>query len=61
VLRVSPRGSASPTATITVTFERPATGSLDRTIDPATIFRLDPAVRAEGHRGRVSQVRIEVE
>ena len=44
VLRVSPTGDASPAATITVTFDRPVAGSLDRSIDPASIFKIEPAV-----------------
>ena len=45
VIRSSPTGSAVPTAEITVTFDRPVAGSLDRSVDAATIFRIDPAVR----------------
>ncbi len=44
VLRVSPSGDASPASTITVTFDRPVAGSLDRTVDPAAIFKIEPAV-----------------
>ena len=29
---------------VTVTFDRPVAGSLDRTVDPARIFRIEPAV-----------------
>ncbi|HEY8258528.1 MAG TPA: alpha-2-macroglobulin family protein, partial [Gemmatimonadales bacterium] len=43
VLRVTPAGDAAPTATITVTFDRPVAGSLDRIVDPKTIFSLSPA------------------
>jgi alpha-2-macroglobulin len=44
VLRVTPAGEASPTATITVTFDRPVAGSLDRTVDPRAILAIAPAV-----------------
>ena len=45
VIRSTPAGSAVPTAEITVTFDRPVAGSLDRSVDAATIFRIEPAVR----------------
>ena len=45
VTRTTPSGDAVPTAEITVTFDRPVAGSLDRTVDPATILRIEPAVR----------------
>jgi alpha-2-macroglobulin len=45
VLRVSPGTDAAPTATVTVTFDRPVAGSLDRSVDPGGIFRIEPAVR----------------
>ncbi len=44
VLRITPSGDAGPTSTISVTFDRPVAGSLDRTIDPAAVFRIHPAV-----------------
>ncbi|MEP7001839.1 MAG: Ig-like domain-containing protein, partial [bacterium] len=44
VIRVSPTSDAPVTAMITVTFDRPVAGSLDRTIDPATILRVEPAI-----------------
>jgi hypothetical protein len=43
VLRVTPSGDAAPTATVTVTFDRPVAGSLDRTVDPAAVFSISPA------------------
>jgi hypothetical protein len=43
VLRVTPSGDASPTATVTITFDRPVAGSLDRTVDPVAVFRISPA------------------
>ena len=33
VLRVTPSGEAAPTTAVTVTFDRPVAGSLDRTVD----------------------------
>src|SRR6266566_7992480 len=44
VVRVTPSDDASPMSKITVTFDRPVAGSLDRSIDPATILRVQPAV-----------------
>ena len=40
VIRAGPTGDANPLAQITVTFDRPIAGSLDRVIDPATVARL---------------------
>jgi uncharacterized protein YfaS (alpha-2-macroglobulin family) len=36
--------SASPGAVISVTFDRPVAGSLDRTVDPASILRVEPVI-----------------
>lgn len=49
VLSSSPRSEAPLTAPVQVIFDRPVAGSLDRSVEPATIFRIDPAVpgRAE--------------
>jgi uncharacterized protein YfaS (alpha-2-macroglobulin family) len=44
VLRVTPQDDAAPTSVVTVTFDRPVAGSLDRSVDPARIFRIEPAV-----------------
>ena len=44
VVRTTPSGDATPLARISVSFDRPVAGSLDRTIDPATIMRIIPAV-----------------
>ena len=44
VLRVVPSGEASPTTAVTVTFDRPVAGSLDRTVDPRAVFTIAPAV-----------------
>ncbi|HEX6533100.1 MAG TPA: MG2 domain-containing protein, partial [Gemmatimonadaceae bacterium] len=46
VMRVAPAGDAERTATITVTFDRPVAGSLDRTVDASRIVRIEPAVDA---------------
>src|SRR4051812_25530873 len=44
VVRVTPATDASPSSAISVTFDRPIAGSLDRTVDPGTILRVEPAV-----------------
>src|SRR5690242_14555654 len=44
VLRVTPSGDAAPTTAVTVTFDRPVAGSLDRTVDPRAVFTIAPAV-----------------
>ncbi|CAN5319939.1 hypothetical protein BH09GEM1_BH09GEM1_41830 [soil metagenome] len=44
VVRTTPSGDAAPLARISVSFDRPVAGSLDRTIDPATILRITPEV-----------------
>src|SRR3954471_6536978 len=43
VLRTVPAGEAPPTTSVTVTFDRPVAGSLDRSVDPTRIFTIDPA------------------
>src|SRR5262245_13687196 len=45
VIRSTPGADASPLAEISVSFDRPVAGSLDHSVDPATIFRIEPAVR----------------
>ena len=40
----SPSGEASPTTAVTVTFDRPVAGSLDRTVDPGAMFAIAPAI-----------------
>src|SRR5689334_11520696 len=45
VVRVTPTADAGPMQQISVAFDRPVAGSLDRSVDPATIFRVEPAVR----------------
>ena len=42
VLRFVPSEDASPTAAVTITFDRPVAGSLDRTVNPKGIFRIEP-------------------
>ena len=44
VLRANPSGDAAPTSTITVTFDRPVAGSLDRSVDPRGILTFEPAL-----------------
>lgn len=44
VLRVTPADEANPTAVVTITFDRPVAGALDRSVDPSAIFRIEPAV-----------------
>jgi uncharacterized protein YfaS (alpha-2-macroglobulin family) len=44
VIRVTPSSDANPLAQITVTFDRPVAGSLDRAVDPAPLLRVEPAV-----------------
>ena len=45
VIRSTPTGDAIPTAEISVTFDRPVAGSLDRSVDPATILSIEPTLR----------------
>ncbi|HEX6057748.1 MAG TPA: MG2 domain-containing protein [Gemmatimonadaceae bacterium] len=44
VLRATPSGEASPTASIAVTFDRPVAGSLDRTVPPESVLVVEPAI-----------------
>lgn len=44
VLRAGPTGDASPAASVTVSFDRPVAGSLDRSVDPATVLTIEPAI-----------------
>src|SRR6478736_5684487 len=56
VLRVTPSGEAAPTTSVTVTFDRPVAGSLDRTVDPRAVFTIAPAVAGTlDGRGRGAQ------
>src|SRR5207247_9439729 len=45
VLRTAPADEAAPTSVVSVTFDRPVAGSLDRTVDPKAIFTIAPAVK----------------
>src|ERR1041384_4698985 len=45
VIRATPAGSADPASAVTVSFDRPVAGSLDRTVDPKTVLALEPEVR----------------
>src|SRR5712671_7404583 len=47
IVRVSPSDDASPGSTISVSFDRPVAGSLDRSVDPTTIMSVQPAVRGK--------------
>lgn len=44
VVRSSPAGEGGAGASISVTFDRPVAGSLDRSIDPAMVMRINPAI-----------------
>ena len=44
VIRTTPDGDAGVLAPISVTFDRPVAGSLDRAVDPRTVLRVEPAV-----------------
>jgi uncharacterized protein YfaS (alpha-2-macroglobulin family) len=45
VLRATPSSDAGPASIVTVSFDRPVAGSLDRTVDPAQIFSISPRVQ----------------
>src|SRR5688572_22814332 len=45
IVRALPEGTASPNAQILVTFDRPVAGSLDRTVDPKSVLRIEPAAQ----------------
>ena len=44
VIRVTPTAEADPASVVTVTFDRPVAGSLDRSVDPRTVLTLEPAL-----------------
>ncbi len=44
ILRATPTSEAGPAAVVTVSFDRPVAGSLDRTVDAKQIFRIAPEV-----------------
>ena len=55
VLRVTPGDEAAPTTIVAITFDRPVAGSLDRTVDPATMqLREIPLPRAETRPRRIA-------
>jgi hypothetical protein len=45
VIRTTPGSTAGLLSEVTVTFDRPVAGSLDHIVDPASIFRVQPAIR----------------
>src|SRR6185369_12984688 len=45
VIRALPEGDADAGALISVTFDRPVAGSLDRSVDPRTVLTLDPVMQ----------------
>jgi uncharacterized protein YfaS (alpha-2-macroglobulin family) len=47
VLRHTPDTQATAGASITITFDRPVAGALDRSVDASRIFRVEPAVQGE--------------
>jgi hypothetical protein len=44
VIRVTPADDATPSSVITVTFDRPVAGSLDRSVDPRSVLTTVPAL-----------------
>ncbi len=44
VMRTAPESPADPRAEITVTFDRPVAGGLDASVDPRTVFRIQPDI-----------------
>jgi uncharacterized protein YfaS (alpha-2-macroglobulin family) len=44
VIRVTPAEDANPSSVITVTFDRPVAGSLDKSVDPRSVLTLEPAL-----------------
>ena len=44
VIRVTPAGDANPSSVLTVTFDRPVAGSLDRSVDPRSVLTMEPAL-----------------
>jgi uncharacterized protein YfaS (alpha-2-macroglobulin family) len=47
VLHHTPSGQATPGGSITVTFDRPVAGALDRTIEASRLFRIEPAINGQ--------------
>ncbi|MCE9602863.1 MAG: hypothetical protein K8S21_11720 [Gemmatimonadetes bacterium] len=44
VIRSTPTGVADPVTEISVSFDRPVAGSIERAVDPATVLRITPAI-----------------
>jgi uncharacterized protein YfaS (alpha-2-macroglobulin family) len=44
VIRVTPDADANPASVITVTFDRPVAGSLDKSVDPRSVLTTEPAL-----------------
>jgi alpha-2-macroglobulin len=44
VVRTTPTGDGSPATAVTVMFDRPVAGSLERSVDPARVMRVEPAI-----------------
>ncbi|NOT09298.1 MAG: hypothetical protein HOP28_13970, partial [Gemmatimonadales bacterium] len=44
VIRTTPGEEANPASQVTVTFDRPVVGSVDRSVDPRTVLSLTPSV-----------------
>lgn len=44
VIRSTPVGVSEPVTEISVSFDRPVAGSLERAVDPATVMRISPAI-----------------
>src|SRR5690349_7915159 len=49
VLRFLPEGIAGPADSLVVAFDHPIAPKLDRSVDPASVIRLDPSVRTTSH------------
>ena len=45
VIRTTPAPDAASTAVLSVTFDRPVAGSLDQSVDPATVLTVTPAIQ----------------
>ncbi len=44
VIRVTPADDANPASVITVTFDRPVAGSLDKSVDPRSVLTIEPSL-----------------
>jgi uncharacterized protein YfaS (alpha-2-macroglobulin family) len=47
VLRATPTSEAGPASVVTVSFDRPVAGSLDRSVDPGAIFSISPRIQGK--------------